>query len=197
MIRSVLFAIGLCLCAAACAQSGGFQPLTMQRGKDARVGQYALRLSDPDNAEKPAMWQGPLTISSGSASCTADVSLVTALYAATGRSYVIVLTSSGANAIAHFIDLASCAVRWPPIKRAASDVKVAGNRLSFLPVCEGGASNTPALCTSARMYLIRDDVPPAYLKSGSYKLTEKEVGVGFTGEAKVMDPHTPRAMIVH
>jgi len=197
MIRSVLFAIGFCLCAAACAQPGGFQPLTMQSGKDSTVGQDALRLADPDNAEKPTMWQGPLTIAGGSASCTADVSLVTALYSATGKSYVIVLTSSGSNAIAHFIDLAACGEKWPPIKHAASDGKVAGNRLSFLPVCEGGGSNAPAHCTSARVYLLQDDVPPSYQRSASFKLTEKELGVGFVGEAKVMDPRTPRAMVVH
>ena len=120
----------------------------MQASKDATVGQYVLRLAGPDNAEKPTTWQGPLTITSGTASCAADLSLVSALYAAPGRSYLIVLTSSGSNAIAHFIELASCAEKWPPIKRAASDVKVAGNRLSFLPVCEGGASNAPALCAA-------------------------------------------------
>jgi hypothetical protein len=141
------------------------------------------------------MWQGPLTISSGSASCTADLSLVTAVYADPGRGFVIVLTSSGSNAITHFVDLASCAEKWPAIKRAASDVKVEGNRLSFLPVCEGGGNNAPADCTSARVYLIQDDAAPSYLRSASYKLTEKELGVGFVGEAKVMDPRTSRAKI--
>ena len=197
MIRFVLFAIGLCVCVAAGAQSAGFHPLTMQNGQNSTAGQYALRLAEPDNAEKPTMWQGPLTISSGSASCTADVSLVTAVYAAPGRSYVIVLTSSGSNAIAHFIELASCAEKWSPVKRAASDVKVDGNRLAFLPVCEGSGSNAPAHCTSARVYIIQDDAPPSYQRSASFKLTEKELGVGFIGEARVLDPHTPRAMIVH
>jgi len=197
MIRHLLFVILGCLPATACAQAGGFQPLTMQAGKDTVFGQYSLRLADPDNPEKPTMWQGPLTISSGSASCSADLSLVTAVYGAPGRAFVTVITSSGSSAIAHFIELASCAEKWPAIKRAASDVKVAGNRLSFLPVCEGGASNAPAHCTSARVYVLQEDAPPSYLRSASFKLTEKELGVGFIGEAKVMDPHTPRAMIVH
>jgi len=197
MIRRLLFAILGCLPVAVCAQAGGFQPLAMQASKDTAFGQYSLRLADPDNPEKPKMWQGPLTISGGSAPCTADVSLVTAVYAAPGRSFVIVITSSGSSAIAHFIELAACADKWPVIKRAASDAKVAGNRLSFLPVCEGGGSNAPAHCTSARVYIIQDDVPPSYLRSESFKVTEKELGVGFTGEAKVMDPRTPRATIAH
>ena len=179
------------------AQSGGFQPLLMQNGKDTVFEQYALRLAEPDNADKPTLWQGPLKISSGSASCTAAVSLVTAIYAAPSNSFAIVLSSSGSNAIADFIELASCASRWPAIKRAASGVIVAGNRLTFLPVCEGGAKNAPAQCTSARVYLIRNDSPPAYLKAASYHATARELGVGFTGEAQVMDPRTPRAILVH
>ena len=185
------------LALAVSAQSGGFHPLPMESGKDTPFEQYAFRLAEPDNADKPTVWQGPLKISSGSGSCTADVSLVTAIYTAPGNSFAIVLSSSGSNAIANFIELASCASKWPTIKRAASAATVAGNRLTFSSVCEGGAKNAPALCTSARVYLIRDDSPPAYLKAASYQATARELGVGFTGEAQVMDPRTPRAMIVH
>ena len=187
----------VCLSPAARAQSGGFQPLKIESAKETTFEQYTLRLAGPDNADNPAMWEGPLTVSRGSASCSAGVSLVTAVYSAPGRSFLIVLSASGSNRIANFIALATCASRWPPIKRAASEVTVVGNRLAFMPVCEGGGSNDPALCTSARVYTIHDDSPPAYLRSESYRLTAKEVGVGFTGEAKVTDPHTPRALIVH
>jgi len=186
-----------CLSLAAGAQSGGFQQLAMENGKDTSFEKYSLRLAEPDNPEKPTMWQGPLTISNGSASCTADVSLVTALYGAPGRSFVLVLSVSGSNISADFIDLASCAAKWPSIKRAASTVAVGGNRISFMPVCEGGSKNAPALCTSARVFLIQDAAPPVYLKSASYKLTARELGVGFSGEARVMDPRTPRAILVH
>ncbi len=194
MMKHILIAT---LALAVSARSGGFRPLPMQNGKDTVFEQYALRLAEPDNADKPTVWQGPLTISSGSASCTADVSLVTAIYAAPGNSFAIVLSTSGSNAIANFIELASCASKWPAIKRAASAVAVAGNHLTFSSVCEGGAKNAPALCSSARVYVIRYDSPPAYQKAASYRATAKELGVGFTGEAQVMDPRTPRAMIVH
>ncbi len=197
MIRRLLLAAIAAIAISASAQSGGFQPLVMRSGQDTAVGQYALRLADPDNPDKPALWQGPLTISHAGASCTADVSLVTAIDADPERSFVIVLTTSGSNAVAHFIALASCAEKWPHIKRAASTVKVAGHRLSFLPECEGGGQNAPASCSSARVYLLQNDAPPSYRRLESYKLTEKELGVGFVGEARVMDPHTPRAMIVH
>jgi hypothetical protein len=197
MIRQFLIAVLACLSIATRAQTGGFQPLPIENGKDTNFGQYTLHLAEPDSADKPTMWQGPLTVSTGSASCTADVSLVTAIYVAPARSFVIVLSTSGSNAIANFIELASCASKWPPIKRAASAVTVEGNRVAFSSVCEGGARNAPALCTSARVYLIPNESPPAYLKGASYRLTAKELGVGFTGEARIMDPRTPRAMIVH
>jgi hypothetical protein len=179
------------------ARPGGFQPLPMESAKDTTFEGYTLRLAEPDNAEKPTVWQGPLKISTGSGSCTADVSLVTAIYSAPGNSFAIVVSSSGSNLIVNFIELATCASKWPTIKRAASAVTVAGNRLTFSSVCEDGAKNAPALCTSARVYVLRDDSPPAYLKAASYRATAKELGVGFTGEAQVMDPRTPRAITVH
>lgn len=197
MIRGLLFAMVGAVSVASSAQSGGFQPLSMQPGKDTAVAQYSLRLADPDNTDKPTVWQGPLTISNESRSCTANVSLVTGVYAAQDRDFVIVLASSGSNAIAHFIELASCGEKWPSIKRAASSVKVQGNRLSFLPTCEGGGKNAPALCSSARVYAVQGNSPPTYMRLDSYKLTEKELGVGFVGEANVLDPHSPRAMLVH
>ena len=54
------------LALAVSAQSGGFQPLPMQSGKDTAFERYALRLAEPDNADKPTVWQGPLKISAGS-----------------------------------------------------------------------------------------------------------------------------------
>ena len=195
-MRQVPIAVIACLAVVAQAQPAGFRQLPIESGKDTVFEQYSLRLDGPDSADKPVMWQGPLTISNGKASCKADLSLITAVYASSGRAFVIVLTSSGSNAIAHFIDADSCASKWPAIKRAASAVNVEGNRLTFSAACEGGGKNAPALCTAARVYGIEDDSPPAYLKSESYKLTQKEIGVGFSGEARVVDPRTPRAMMV-
>ena len=197
MIPRLLLAAIAAIAVPASAQSSGFQPLMMRAGQDTAMAQYSLRLADPDNPDKPTMWQGPLTISHAGSSCTADVSLVTAIYGDRERSFLIVLTASGSNAVAHFIELASCAEKWPPIKRAAASVKVVRNRLSFLPECEGGGNNAPASCSSARVYLVQNDAPPSYRRLESYQLTEKELGVGFVGEARVMDAHTPRAIVVH
>ncbi len=193
MMSALIAALAL----AASAQSAGFQPLPMQSGKDTAFEQYTLRLAEPDNAAKPTVWQGPLKISAGSDSCTSDVSLVAAIYTAPGKDFALVLSSSGSNWIVSFIELATCASKWPAIKHAASAVTVAGNRVTFSSACEGGAKNAPALCTSARVYVLQENSPPAYLKAASYRATARELGVGFTGEAQVMDPRTPRAITVH
>ena len=196
-MRRIFIAILACVAVAAQAQSFfGFQPLPMENGKDTVFEQYALRLAGPDNPDKPTMWQGPLTISGGKTSCMADLSLISGVYAASGWNYVLVLSTSGSNAIVHFIELNTCAAKWPAIKRAASAVNIEGHRLSFSAVCEGTAKNPPSLCTSARVFALDDDSPPAFLKSESYKLTRKELGVGFSGDARIIDPHTPRALIV-
>src|SRR4051812_26610558 len=197
MMRRMLVGILASLQIAAFAQPGGFGQLQMQNGKETPYERYSLRLGAPDNPRNPSLWEGPLTISHGNTSCTVDVSLVTAVYAASGRGFLVVLATSGSNAIARFIDLASCASRWPLIKRPAGAVTVAGDRLPFFPACEGGGKNAPALCTAARVYRMQNDAPPAYLRSESYKLTAKDLGVAFAGEAKIMDPHTPPALIVH
>ena len=110
------------------------------------------------------MWEGPLTVSHGSASCTADVSLVTAVYAATGRSFVIVLSTSGSNADRELHRAGDVLhPEWPPIKRAASSVKVAGNRLSFMPVARAGEAMRRLSALRPACTPFGDDSPPAYL----------------------------------
>jgi hypothetical protein len=197
MTRCTLVAILATISLAAQGQSGGFRELPMKNGEDTTFGQYAVRLAGPDNPDKPLLWEGPLTIASGGSSCTADVSLVSSVYAAPSASFMIVLSSSGSKAIAHFVEAASCASKWPDLKLSASNVRIEGNRVLAFPTCENGSSNEPALCASARVYAIANEAPPLYLRSESYKLTRKELGVGFTGEARVMDTLTPRAIIVH
>ena len=197
MIRCALLAILASIPLTLQGQSGGFRELPMKNSGDTTFGQYVIRLAGPDNPAKPVLWEGPLAIASGSSSCTAAVSLVSAIYAAPDASFFIVLSTSGSKAIVHFIEAASCGARWPELKLSASTVRVEGKRLAASPACESPGSNEPSLCTAARVYQIGQDAPPAYLRAESFKLTRKELGVGFTGEARVLDPRTPKAMIVH
>lgn len=197
MMRGALLAILASIALTLQGQPGGFRELPMKNGEGTAFEQYVLRLAGPDNPDKPVLWEGPLTVASGSASCTANVSLVSAIYAAPDSPFFIVLATSGSKAMVHFIEAASCAARWPELRFSASNVRVGGKRLAALPACESGGSNEPSLCTSARVYEIGPDAPPAYRRTESFNLTRKELGVGFTGEARVLDPRTRKALIVH
>src|SRR5512141_1384590 len=97
-------------------QAGGFRQLAFDNSQIARFGTYSFHLAEPDRPDKPTAWQGPLTISAAGKSCAADVSLVTAVYASAGAPFIVVITYSGSNTYVHFINIASCEVKWEPIK---------------------------------------------------------------------------------
>ncbi len=85
-----------------------------------------LRLADPDDPAHPTAWQGPLEIAGR---CTADLSLITAVYASPGARYLIAATYNGSERYAHFIDANNCRELWPAMQ-ASHDFNVAGDILS-------------------------------------------------------------------
>jgi hypothetical protein len=184
------------LAVAAQTEAAGFRRLEMINGKDTRLGSLGFRLSNPDDADKPTAWEGPLTISQGGKSCTADISLVTDVYASSERSYAIVVSYSGSNTFVDFINVSTCAPKWPELKAFTADLRVKGDRLSMLPGCEAGGDKLPAACSSAHVYELSSDTAPRLLKEESYKLTLQTLGVGFSGEAKVAYPKTAHARLV-
>ena len=178
-------------------QAGGFRQLAFDNGQVARFGAYSFHLAEPDRPDAPTAWQGPLTISADGKSCAADVSLVTAVYASPDAPFLVVATYSGPNTYVHFINIASCTVKWEPIKAFTEGVRVAGDRLSILPACDtppGGRS--PTRCFGARVYKLTSSAAPKLLKDESISLTKETLGVGFTGKAKVAHPRSARARIV-
>ena len=70
----------------------GFQPLVFSDQQATRFAGHSFRLEGPDQPDKPTAWQGPLTIATGEKSCDANLSLVTAVYAAQEFPYVIAVT---------------------------------------------------------------------------------------------------------
>jgi hypothetical protein len=132
---------GIAICAllsiAAQAQSGGFHRLSMQGETDSTFGAYAIRLAEPNDAIKPTMWQGPVTISQGRKSCTADISLVSAVYVSSVHPFIIVVSASGSNTFINFIEPSSCNQKWERLKKSSAGVQIEGDRLSLLPACEG------------------------------------------------------------
>lgn len=190
LVLSALFAL------APQEQAGGFRQLAFDNGQVARFGAYTFHLAEPDRPDKPTAWQGPLTISAGGKSCAADVSLVTAVYASPEASFLVVATYSGSNTYVHFIAIASCAVKWKAIKAFTEGVRVAGDRLSVLPACDTAGDRSPRRCFAARVYKLTSSTTPKLLKDESFSLTKQTLGVGFTGEAKVVHPRSARAHIV-
>jgi hypothetical protein len=177
-------------------QAGGFRQLAFDNSQIARFGTYSFYLAEPDRPGKPTAWQGPLMISAAGKSCTADVSLVTAVYASPDAPFVVVVTYSGSNTYVHFIAIASCAAKWEPIKAFTEGVRVAEDRLSILPACDSAGVKSPTRCFAARVYKLTSEAAPEWLKDESFSLTKETLGVGFTGEAKVVHPKSARARIV-
>jgi hypothetical protein len=176
---------------------GGFQPLVFRDQQTTRFGGHSFRLAGPDQPDKPTAWQGPLTIATGEKSCDANISLVTAVYAAQGFPYVIAITYSGSSTHVHFVTIATCATQWNTYKAYTEGVQVHDNRLSILPACESSASDAAAQCSSGRVYQLSRDSAPVILKKASLQLTREKLGVCFWGQAKVIHPRTPQATIVH
>ena len=196
LLAPVLYALYVLFALAPQEHVRGFRQLAFDNGQSTTFGAYSFRLAEPDRPDKPTAWQGPLTISSGGKSCAADVSLVTAVYAAPDAPFVVVVTYSGSNTYVHFIAIASCAAKWERIKAFTEGVRVAEDRLSILPACDSAGVKSPTRCFAARVYKLTSEAAPELLKDESFSLTKETLGVGFTGEAKVVHPKSARARIV-
>jgi len=109
-----------------CGATGpDFHRLEFRENRTSAEG-IVVELADPDNPDHPTAWLGPLRIASR---CTAELSLITAVYASKGTRYLVVLTYSGSLRYAHFVDLKSCRELWPP-QKATRDMTVAGDDLA-------------------------------------------------------------------
>ncbi len=175
---------------------GGFQQLVFTAANAITFGDHSFRLAEPNNAEKPTAWQGPLTISSAGKSCEADVSLVTAVYASTEVPFLVVVTYSGSNTYVHFVATQNCKTKWKTIKAFTEGVRVADDRLSILPACDSAGDNSPTRCFSGRVYKLTSAAAPVLLRNESFRLTKDKLGVGFTGQARVAHPKSAQAVIV-
>lgn len=192
--------IALCVvaaCLAQEAQSPAFRALHITANAGAPLGKYTLRLAEPDDPEKPTQWQGPLTIAKAGITCTADLSLVSGVYAAPAEPYVVAVSASGSSTFIHFIDLDTCAARWPPLKQFTTAVHFTPGQMQVSSNCESSGPQRPASCTSAHVFRISENMPPVLLRDESRALTRRELGVAFVGRARVSAPRTSHARLVH
>jgi hypothetical protein len=158
----------------------------------ARIDQGTVTLLDPDNADRPTAWEGPLRIQlSPAATCEADLSLVTRVYGATGADYLVALSYSGSMQYIHFLDLKSCRDKWPLRSVYTERIDVAGDSLSVLPACECPGGSAACVCSAAQIYRLSAALAPEPLPAAALALTRKILGVEFAGERKVLRPRTP------
>src|ERR1019366_2778575 len=158
----------------------------------ARIDQGTVTLLDPDKPDRPTAWDGPVRIqASPAATCEADLSLVTRVYGASGAEYLVALSYSGSMQYIHFLDLKSCREKWPVRSVYSERIDVAGDSLSVLPACECPGGSEPCVCSAAQVYRLSAAQPPESLTAVALALTRKMLGVEFTGERKVLRPHTP------
>jgi hypothetical protein len=175
-----------------------FSAAAAQAGFESKLGELTVQLFEPDNAQSPKAWEGPLKLvhaKVGSA-CTADVSLVTKVFGASGAGYLVVVSSSGSKQFIHYVDSKSCAPAWPALELYTEGIEISGDRMTVQPGCECPGDAAPCECSAARILKLTSNAAPAELAEESRALTQKILGVAFTGHAKVKDPKTSRAVLI-
>lgn len=124
-LRRAGIAVFLWMASCSAAAAPDFQRVEFHDNKGEANG-IAVKLADPDDAAHPTAWEGPLEIVGR---CTADLSLITAVYTAKGARYLIATTYNGSTRYAHYVDVTSCKELWPATK-ASHNFTVAGDNLS-------------------------------------------------------------------
>jgi hypothetical protein len=105
-----------------------FHPASDPQIFEAQALERTVQVMQPDDVFHPNSWQGPLRIAGG---CTANVLQVTAVYASRDVGYLLVITRSGVERFAHFVDLHTCGEVWPPLK-SEIPIQVTGDAISIV-----------------------------------------------------------------
>ena len=105
-----------------------FHPASDPQIFEAQALSRIVQVMAPDDVFHPSSWQGPLRIVGV---CTANVLQVTVVYASRDVGYLLVITGSGAEQFARFVDLRSCREVWPPLK-AEIPIQVTGDAISIV-----------------------------------------------------------------
>ncbi|PXF32434.1 hypothetical protein WH50_04930 [Pokkaliibacter plantistimulans] len=76
-----------------------------------QVGEYQVYMYEPDNAESPQIWQGPVCIEAQTlaSACQLDLGLIKQVGAGQQPGTVSITTFSGSNATEHLVDPVKCA----------------------------------------------------------------------------------------
>jgi hypothetical protein len=126
-------ALALLFLAACSPHKPDFRALAFRPASDPQIFEAnalggTVQIMEPDDVFHPSSWQGPLRIAGV---CTANVLQVTAVYASRDVGYLLVITHSGAERFARFVELHTCREVWPPLK-AEIPIQVTGDAISIV-----------------------------------------------------------------
>ena len=154
-------------------------------------------LENPDDPDHPTVWEGPFRIvdKTTNAQCTADVALITNVYAIPDHNLAVVLSYSGSMTYIDFLDARTCKSRYPRIEAYSEGICVNANRVEIQPACEKISGNIYQ-CASGKIYYFGLNQAPKLSESESIHMTKSILKVGFIGERKVFGPRTSEARIV-
>ena len=165
----------------------------------AEVGNYKLKLENPDNYKKPTAWDSPLYISykDSNDNCKTESLLITDIYYYEKANMILIKSYSGSMNYINFIDPKTGKNRYPEIMVYTEKIVIQNNQIQIYPGCEcGDGSNHSCLCSAAKVILFNSNFQPIIDKKASDDLTEKEIGIVFEGDKNILFPKTKDAKVV-
>lgn len=199
-MRFFLCAFALLLSTTVAQAGGGTAPLSWEPVRigatPSAVGPLTISVDQPNDASHPTVWDGPIHVkdSRRASSCVVNASLITAVYVSPEASSLMVLSYSGSTRSVEFWSLRPCK-KTKSLSGFSEGVELRGDRLVMNPGCECSAPDEACSCSAGRVYLAVPGKSPKLLPSESRALTRKVLGVGFTGNGKVLHPKSPQAKL--
>ena len=177
----------------------GFSPVAEGKFR-ATVATKELVLESPDNAQHPTVWDSALQVTDTRTkqSCATEQWLVVEVYAPRDAAVAIIVSYSGSMSYINFVDLETCKPKYPRLEVYSESIQVSYNQIAIFPGCEctDAPANTACQCQAARVYRLGPDYRPVLDGKESLSLTQRHLGVAFTGEGWVYKPKTAQARLL-
>jgi len=126
-----------------------------------------------------------------------DIGIVTAIYLSSDDQVLAVQGSSGSSQFLRFFDPQRCSPLGKPIV-SGTDITVTANDIFVKPSCVcDEAFEARCSCQSARVIEFQRDCKPLDNSALAEKMTEKLLGLAFTGTRQVAFPSTARARFIN
>ena len=147
-----------------------------------------FELRAPDSLTNAQVWEGPLSITTGTSTCQPDASLIRSVYQSRDGHTTLVVSISGSSTFVSSFNTSSCAQQWRVIKAYTEGASIRGTRLQVLPACECPGDNKPCTCSAGSIYKLYAGKPPTLLTRESRAFTKDTLGIAFTGTRDISNP---------